>query len=82
MNIFDPLAKLIFHFSFSESNSKAMYKNMNCRIEKCSRTTYFFIAQVTPILWVGPTFVHSIFAYFSTNLGNDALELPLLEWCV
>lgn len=69
-------------FQSTESKSKVLYINANRKIEKWSRIAYFLLALATPIMWIGPKFISSLFVYFTTDLGNDALELPLLEWCV
>lgn len=56
--------------------SKAIYAETNRQVEKWSKFIFLGIAEVTPICLVWPKFVVSLITYLTTDLGNDALELP------
>lgn len=64
------------------SASAEIYIKTNGFVEKLGDILYIVVAEVTPLIWVVPKCFGSIFFYFTTNLGNDALELPLPSWWV
>lgn len=59
-----------------------MYTESNRLIEKWIPIFHFAMGKVTPVSFILPIFSHSIFIYFTSNLGNDCLELPLPIWFV
>lgn len=61
---------------------KSSYIENNQQIEKWSEIIYLIVAKMTPIAFILPKFIVSIFIYFTTNLENDAFELPLPMWYV
>lgn len=62
--------------------SKIIYDETNQRIENWTRVIYFIIMKVTPVCWIMPKFAISIFMYFTTDMGRDALKLPIPMWWV
>lgn len=60
--------------------SKRKYEKTNRNMEKWSEIVYFLTVKVTVVCLIGPRFVVSFFVYFTTNLGADAFELPILTW--
>lgn len=65
-----------------DPESKAIYYGANERIEKLSGIIYLAMVKGTPICLVFPKFIACLIVYFSTNLDNGALELPLPMWYV
>lgn len=61
-------------------NSLPKYEETNKQTEKWSKIIYFGLVKVTPICWMLPTFIISCRNYVTTDLGNDALEMPLPIW--
>lgn len=59
-----------------------IYEKINRQIEKWSKIVYIVVAKVTPILVIMLKVIYSVAVYFTTDLGNDALELPFPEWYV
>lgn len=60
--------------------SKVLYDKTNGKIEKWSKILYFLMVKLTPMSWLLPKVIISLFLYFTTDLGNDALELPSPMW--
>lgn len=67
---------------FSEMESKMIFKRINRQIEKWCGIVYFVVAKMTPIFWISPKLIYSLIVYFTTDLGNEAFELPYPEWYV
>lgn len=65
---------------FSGSESKAIYVKSIEQLEKWNKLIYFVVAELSPILWVAPKFLMSLFVYMRTNFDNNALEVPLPIW--
>lgn len=63
---------------FDAEKSKAIYKKTDRLVEKISAIGYFVMAKLTPILWIWPRVIISYFVYFTTDLGNESFDLPLL----
>lgn len=57
-----------------------IYKKADELVEKVGDILYIVVVQVTPLIWVAPKCFGSLFFYFTTDLGNDALELSLPLW--
>lgn len=57
-----------------------MYNETNRQLEKCTEIIVLVMAKVSPVCWILPKVVVSLFLYFTTEVGNDALELPLQIW--
>lgn len=60
--------------------SSALYVKINQQVEKWSEIIYFIISKVSPQCIGLPIFIASLFAYFTTDLKNEALELPYAMW--
>lgn len=58
----------------------AIYAKTHQLIEKLCEILYIVIAQATPAIWIVPKCFGSLFFYLTTDLGNDAFELPLPMW--
>ena len=61
-------------------SSKVLYEKTNRSVEKWSKIIFFVMVKITPIAWLLPKVIISLFLYFTTDLGNDALELPSPMW--
>lgn len=70
------------HFSTGQENpeSKAIYEDTNQRNEKYSEIIYFVLVKVTPVCFVVPKCMGSLFMYFLNGLDNEALKLPISMW--
>lgn len=62
--------------------SSAIYDKTNQEIERFSEIIYSITVKATPALTVFPKFIPCLIVYFTSNMDNDALELPLLMWYV
>ena len=60
--------------------SKALFEKTDRHVEQWSEIGYLLIAKMTPAYWIFPWAIISYFVYFTTNLGNEAFELPVLLW--
>ena len=58
----------------------AIYEIVNQRIEEFSKIVYFGMIKMSPIGFVVPKFLGYMFIYFTTDLGKEALKLPLPMW--
>lgn len=67
------------HFSIGLMSPilNTIYTQTDEKIKKLVEMLNFAMANMTPILVTLPTFIGSFVAYFTTDLGADALELPL-----
>lgn len=59
-----------------------IYVEANERIEKCSEIIHVFAFKLTPICIIMPKVFVCMSNYFTTDLGNEALVLPLPMWFV
>lgn len=59
---------------------KAPYTATSQRIRKCIIALHYFYIFVVPVLCIVPSFLISFHLYFTTDLGNDALELLNPLW--
>lgn len=57
-----------------------MYQKRGRQIEMLTEIIFFVIVKVTPICLVLLKCVTTVYVYFTTDLENDALELPLPMW--
>lgn len=60
--------------------SGAIYAKTIQQIEKWSNIIRFVIADVTPVCFMLPKCIVSLFMYITTDLGTVELELPLPMW--
>lgn len=61
-------------------SSKAIYDKTNQQIEKWCKIIYSAVAKITPICIILLRCIVCFFVYSTTDLQNDAFELPLLMW--
>lgn len=61
-------------------DSKKTYEGASLKVETWCKIGYFIMSVVTPICWIFPRVLFNYFNYFSTNIGNEAFDLPLLMW--
>lgn len=61
-------------------STKQLYDNTNRKVEKWSEFIFLVMVKVTPIAWLLPKVIISLFLYLTTDLGNNALELPSPMW--
>lgn len=59
---------------------KARHEKTNEFIEKCIKITVRVVKYVLIPCFILPKVIISIFAYFMTDLGNDAFDLPFPMW--
>lgn len=57
-----------------------LYVKTNQQIETWSEIIYFIISQISPQCIGLPVFIASLYAYFTTDLQNEALEWPYAMW--
>lgn len=70
-----------FHFvGLAYPVSKTIYTKTSAKIQKVAKILKLGIVEVTPFVVNVPPFVGGLIAYFTTDLGADALELPLPMW--
>lgn len=62
--------------------SKAIFAKTNELVEKYSETVKFFLIHVAVPCLICPKLIISVFIYFTTDVGNDAFDLPLRMWSV
>lgn len=62
--------------------SKVIYVKIVDLVEKWDRFIQFALLKVTVPSFVLPKYIFCFYMYFSTNMGNDAFELPLPLWWV
>lgn len=62
------------------ADSKGIYEEVNGQIEKWGKIIYFVIAELSPICMIVPKAILCLLVYFTTDLGQEAFELPVLEW--
>ena len=60
--------------------SKTIYVKVIHLIDKLSRFANLCILKVTLPCLILPRYVASFYIYFTTDVGNDAFELPLTMW--
>lgn len=70
----------IYFSELEYSESKELYEKTVRIIQMNSKTISFFFVYLLPPIFMLPKFVISVFAYFTTDLGNDALEMPFPMW--
>lgn len=80
MNRFECLYKKKYISELECTELKGKYEKTNQEIEKWSEIVYFLTVKVTVICLILPRFMVSNFLYFTTNLGADAFELPIITW--
>lgn len=67
-------------FSVNNQVSKEKYDGTNILVEKLSEIIYIALVKVTVPGFVIPIAIICYFRYFSLNLDNDALLIPLPLW--
>lgn len=60
--------------------SKIIYVKIIEKVEKWSRFIHIVLLYVTVPSFVLPKYVVSFYLFYTTDLGNDAFELPLPVW--
>lgn len=62
------------------SKMKALYEKTNQRVEKYSRIGAFVTVCVIVPSFMLPKAIVSFFMYFTSDVGNDAFNLPVPIW--
>lgn len=57
-----------------------MYEKTNRQIEKSTEIITFVLVKLLPGFWISMKVIVSYFMYFTTDLRNDAFELPIEMW--
>lgn len=60
--------------------AQEIYKKTNENVEFWNKAVYFLFVKLMTPLFMTPVFSISIFVYFTTDLGNDALKIPFPVW--
>lgn len=63
-----------------DPTTRAIFYQTNRLVEKCSRIIILVVTKITPLCWLAPQTIASFVTYFTTDLGNDAFELPVTMW--
>lgn len=82
MKMFDFIANLekIIRKRLANTSSKTIYETANHQVEKRSEKIIFVLKKVAlPCFMFPPCFI-SYFLYFTTDLANDAFQLPSPMW--
>lgn len=70
-----------FFFQGSQNPaSNVIYIEVVDRVEKWSRFIHFVMLKVSIPCFVLPKYIVCFYLYFTTDMGNDAFELPLPIW--
>lgn len=73
-----------YHFSYFvglvNPVSKTNYTETGAKIQKVAKILKISLVEVTPFIVNFLPFVGGLVGYFTTDLGADALELPLPMW--
>lgn len=59
---------------------KKVYKKTHRTIEMVCKIIYLLMAKVSVACFVFPKAIISFYFYSSTDLGNDAFDLPIPTW--
>lgn len=71
----------IFHIAgLQNPTSKTIYNEIDEKLRKWFRFLNIAMVEVTPIAVTVPMFTAGYFAYFFTDLGNEAFVLPFPIW--
>lgn len=62
------------------SNINSILENTNELIEKCSRIGLIVFGYILGPCMISPKVFVSFFVYFTSDLGNNAFDLPLPMW--
>lgn len=60
--------------------SKTIYKKTHVKVQKVVKIATIACPVMTPFILIVPPFIGNFSTYFTTDLGADALELPLPMW--
>lgn len=71
-----------FILGIKYSESKTIYNETNQLAEKLSKIIYLVIVKISIPCLVLPKIIVCFIAYYATDSGNDAFELPLPMWYV
>lgn len=67
---------------YKNPKSKAIYYRANQRIDKTNGTIFTVVVKMNPFLAIFPKFIACLIVYFTTNMSNEVLKLPLPMWYV
>lgn len=59
---------------------RTQYNNTSRQIQKWINFLHVATVLMAPVFIISPPVIASCFAYFTTDLGDDSLELPLPMW--
>lgn len=59
-----------------------MYKETKRFVEKVSTISFTLLVQLSPICFVFPKAIFCFWVYLTSDLGNDAFDLPFVMWLV
>lgn len=59
---------------------KTLYNESSQHIQKYIKTLHIALLMVAPVFGILPPLIVSFIAYSTTDLGNEALELPISMW--
>lgn len=59
---------------------KTLYNESSQHTQKYIKTLHIVLLMVAPVFCILPPSIVSFIAYSTTDLGNEALELPIPMW--
>lgn len=80
INAFLLIYALLFIEGLVHSVSEKIYTKTDNETQKRIEILEFAMIKVTPILIILPKFIISFYTYFTTDLREDAFELPIPKW--
>lgn len=70
----------IFFLGLENSELKKLYIKTGRIIELMSKAILLVFMYIIPPMFVLPNSILSFYAFFTTDLGNDAFEMPFPMW--
>lgn len=62
--------------------SRKIYEKIDPKVEKWCKIIFFMNMKVCFPIGMSSEFIYSFILYFTTDLGNDAFQVPLPFWYV
>lgn len=69
--------RYFFSIGLMNPTLKTIYRKTNEEIKKVHKILNFALVKSTPVCVTIPVFIASFVAYFTTDLGTEAFELPI-----
>lgn len=72
--------QFVFLLGLKNPVSKTLYKKTRAKVQKIVKITTLLLPKITPICLIVPAFLVNFASYLTTDLDDEALELPLPKW--